>query len=609
MKKMFKLQNALCLLAVGMLAAACSIDQHFEIPLPGEGEMPGASAYDLWLMELAAGRVTDACDRTPWDPNKNTMTDFFDFLRGCDGKDGDVPTVGPNGNWWIDGEDTGIPARGMSGQDGRDGKSAYELWLEDLAEGEVFDHCDGNRPWDPNYKSLAAFWEWLTGCDGEGGTPSVPVIVPGAPGEESERVEGVPNVIALFNDAQHSEYVNPLDGSVIFQVYLANGDPAPAGTVVTGMPGIEAESFTLTGADGKFTVPKDKLPTEGTVADRFGTATVDGTRSAPNTYVPQKVDVRLMIGRNNLATPVPVPHLGGESGNELNGGVYMDVPVRAERRLTADGEWEEIPIWIADVDRSVRAYAVNPDTAVPDMNTMLKHKTDDPHSLKGATIGVRRPTAQSEWLDDGLQTDRYNLLTDDTPQAFTMVLDDPAGFYGENPGARAVIMTAPVNFHPLPTELHMGPFNPLAGDNGSLMWTSASFNTDNVNEDYLFSGTYTTSQKTPTGGGDPFTVYAPVKTAPGTTKCLAVAFSLDGVQTGNPNQCSITAPSYTMNNSPVMVGAYVYLRTSSLLVAGPGATTAIGRLVKTSVDPDPLQFVIRAESPFAFADIPITFTP
>lgn len=38
--------------------------------------------------------------------------------KGADGEDGDVPEVGPNGNWWIDGVDTGDPSKGTDGEDG-----------------------------------------------------------------------------------------------------------------------------------------------------------------------------------------------------------------------------------------------------------------------------------------------------------------------------------------------------------------------------------------------------------------------------------------------------------------------------------------------------------
>ena len=41
--------------------------------------------------------------------------------NGQDGKNGSVVTIGENGNWFIDGVDTGKPSRGEKGEDGKDG--------------------------------------------------------------------------------------------------------------------------------------------------------------------------------------------------------------------------------------------------------------------------------------------------------------------------------------------------------------------------------------------------------------------------------------------------------------------------------------------------------
>ena len=42
---------------------------------------------------------------------------------GQDGKPGSVVTIGDNGNWWIDGKDTGKPSRGENGKDGVNGSN------------------------------------------------------------------------------------------------------------------------------------------------------------------------------------------------------------------------------------------------------------------------------------------------------------------------------------------------------------------------------------------------------------------------------------------------------------------------------------------------------
>ena len=80
-------------------------------------------------------------------------------IQGEPGEDGHTPviTIGENGNWYIDGDDTGVLAEGVQGPqgepgtDGEDGLSAYEIyikyhpeyegteeeWLEDLVNGDL----------------------------------------------------------------------------------------------------------------------------------------------------------------------------------------------------------------------------------------------------------------------------------------------------------------------------------------------------------------------------------------------------------------------------------------------------------------------------------------
>lgn len=86
-------------------------------------------------------------------------------IQGEPGEDGHTPiiTIGENGNWYIDGDDTGVLAKGIQGPqgepgedgqdgiDGEDGLSAYEIyikyhpeytgteeeWLEDLVNGDL----------------------------------------------------------------------------------------------------------------------------------------------------------------------------------------------------------------------------------------------------------------------------------------------------------------------------------------------------------------------------------------------------------------------------------------------------------------------------------------
>ena len=58
----------------------------------------------------------------------------------AEGHDGKTPVIGANGNWWIGGTDTGVQASGGGsggGQAGENGKSAYELAVENGFTGTV----------------------------------------------------------------------------------------------------------------------------------------------------------------------------------------------------------------------------------------------------------------------------------------------------------------------------------------------------------------------------------------------------------------------------------------------------------------------------------------
>ena len=47
----------------------------------------------------------------------------FNVLNGKDGGEAATPVIGENGNWFINGQDTGKPSRGEQGPAGQDGKT------------------------------------------------------------------------------------------------------------------------------------------------------------------------------------------------------------------------------------------------------------------------------------------------------------------------------------------------------------------------------------------------------------------------------------------------------------------------------------------------------
>ncbi len=76
-----------------------------------------------------------------WSSYRAGLTD--PAVNGADGKDGDTPYIGENGNWWIGETDTGISAAGKdgaAGADGADGATPYigengNWWIGDKDTG------------------------------------------------------------------------------------------------------------------------------------------------------------------------------------------------------------------------------------------------------------------------------------------------------------------------------------------------------------------------------------------------------------------------------------------------------------------------------------------
>ena len=171
----------------------------------GKNGSNGKSAYELWLEEVARGLDNPHNPGHEWPKDQTDLNDFWYYLSGADGENGVTPNIGENGNWWINGEDTGIPAQGKDGQngatpvigengnwwiggvdtgvpaqgkDGQDGndgndgqpgangQSAYELWVQEVKAGNVYKN---GELWPTTRTSVADFWEFLRGEDGKDG--------------------------------------------------------------------------------------------------------------------------------------------------------------------------------------------------------------------------------------------------------------------------------------------------------------------------------------------------------------------------------------------------------------------------------------------------------
>ena len=247
----------------------------------GKNGNDGKSAYELWKEEVARGLDNPHNPGHEWPKDQTDMNDFWYYLSGADGENGVTPNIGDNGNWWINGEDTGIPAQGKDGQDGQDGEmpditiglngnwwingedtgvpaqgkdgqdgndgndgqpgangqSAYELWVEEVEAGRVYKN---GELWPTNMTSVADFWEFLRGEDGKDGQD----------GQDGATIMlGSPNVIIqYYGDPELKEYVDWADGSVTYKVYDKTGKVVSGGTKVKGIP--ESDSEYTTDADG-----------------------------------------------------------------------------------------------------------------------------------------------------------------------------------------------------------------------------------------------------------------------------------------------------------------------------------------------------------------------
>lgn len=120
----------------------------------GNDGAAGASAYELWQQDVKNGKVHDK-EGQPWSKDRTTMADFYAYLSGADGRDG------------RDGRD-GVD--GTNGRDGINGKSAYELWKETIATGQVDDPKTPGTKWSAERNTEADFFNFLAGRDGVDGT-------------------------------------------------------------------------------------------------------------------------------------------------------------------------------------------------------------------------------------------------------------------------------------------------------------------------------------------------------------------------------------------------------------------------------------------------------
>lgn len=137
----------------------------------GKDGKDGQSAFEQWKDMIAGGSV-DAPHNPgeKWPSENNTVQDFWRFLTGASGEDGQTPHIGDNGNWFIGKEDTGIGARGRDGQDGKDGTNGRDAIPPTVTIGD-----NGNWYINGTDTGKPAFGK--DGKDGKDGKNAVPPTV------------------------------------------------------------------------------------------------------------------------------------------------------------------------------------------------------------------------------------------------------------------------------------------------------------------------------------------------------------------------------------------------------------------------------------------------
>ena len=193
--KVLRFKKSIFLLLTSILLAGCTnnpepiVGPQGEQGAPGEVGPQGDPGKDgvsiVSITKTATEGNVDTYTITYSDGASSTFTvtngsDGKQGIQGEKGDDGHTPTIkiGENGNWLIDGEDTGISAQGPSGENGFDGTSVltgHGLPLNDL--GNIGDSYIDLDTWNYYVKSNEG-WQLggnIKGADGNDGVNGVSV--------------------------------------------------------------------------------------------------------------------------------------------------------------------------------------------------------------------------------------------------------------------------------------------------------------------------------------------------------------------------------------------------------------------------------------------------
>ncbi len=397
----------------------------------------GLNAYELWKDEVATGNLDDP--KKPgqkWATNKNTIQDFWEYLTG---------------------------KKGQEGQQGDQGLSAYDLWVEEVEQGLENPHYPG-AIWDKTKTSIQDFWEYLRGKDGKNGE----TIING-----QVITIGVPNVISQYVSQEHKEFVRWSDGAVVFIVYNEAGEISPL-AIVKGLPGLAPNKEYVTDTNGEFIIKKEDLPTGRYIEDL--TASVEVTYknskgvivtelSAPNTYVPNRITVRL-----NRSSTSSVRLTNATATTTL----------RMERNIGVPGaKWENIPNYLGGLMQSLKWYELK-DKDYPtsyDESTLIKTSSYDISRPISTGIDKHHITPPYMKRPNSMATE-----WDGEDHFYIAKLDS---YYGENPVTPLVVQVPPVQY--IPTIESIENVQGYSEITNSVKRLTVVFNTSHIDPNHIYN--------------------------------------------------------------------------------------------------------------------------
>lgn len=256
----------------------------------GEDGAPGADGKDGVSPTVKTDSISGGTRVTITDAEGEHT---FDVLNGKDGGEAATPEVGENGNWFINGEDTGKPSHGADGADGfsptvdvADGDGTHTVTITDKDGAHVFTINDGKNGADGQDGAPGA--DGKDGADGTKGDPGDP----GADGADGfsptvsvSDIEGGHHVVITDKDGAHEFDIMDgkdatggtpekftLPSSALYYLFQSSSFPL-------GKSGSDY-AWILCGMSSSFNVDAELTAETGDVTLKFTTSADQGTGNA-----------------------------------------------------------------------------------------------------------------------------------------------------------------------------------------------------------------------------------------------------------------------------------------------------------------------------------------